>query len=284
MVLTGRRFVSRGVWLAFVLAGTGCATSRNYLDPSGPWYSGDHAPAPMVEVPAAPLRVVTFNIEYGRRVEEAISELKQYPPLRSPDVLCLQEMDAPGVDDIARALGLNYVYYPGSRDGKTGRDFGNAVLTRWPIEESWKVLLPHTSRILHRARAAVAVRVRAEGGPLTIYSLHLGSPIGISGGQRRDQARALLADLQTRSGPAVIAGDFNSKGLGEVFVAAGFAWPTRDVGGTRGSHSFDHVFARGFVAAQAPSAGVVREAKEASDHHPVWALLLPSPGAREESP
>lgn len=280
----GLRDLAVGIGFAAALAAGACATARNYVDPTGPRYTGDHGPEPPAGPPGAPIRIVTFNIEYGRRTEQAIDALMRYGPLRSPDVLCLQEMDSEGVDRMARALGLNYVYYPGNRDGKTARDFGNAVLTRWPIERSWKVLLPHDSRILHRARAAVAARMTTESGPLTVYSVHLGSPIGISGGQRKQQAQAVLEDLETRTGPAVIAGDFNSKGVGEVFVAAGLDWPTRDIGGTRGSHSFDHVFARGFLASHVGDAGVVREAREASDHRPVWALLSPRPeGGAEPS-
>jgi endonuclease/exonuclease/phosphatase family metal-dependent hydrolase len=281
MGVAGFRGLASSVGLASILAGAACATAKNYLDPTGPRYTGDHSPSP-TDARAAPIRVVTFNIEYGRRTEEATAALERYAPLRSPDVLCLQEMDSEGVDRMARALGFNYVYYPGNRDGKTSRDFGNAVLTRWPVERSWKVLLPHDSRILHRARAAVAVQVRTANGPLTVYSVHLGSPIGISGGQRKQQAQAILDDLRTRSGPVVIAGDFNSKSVGEAFVAAGFDWPTRDIGGTRGGHSFDHVFARGFISGEPADAGVVREAKEASDHRPVWALLQPPAEAPAE--
>ena len=262
--------------LAALVSGS-CASAHNYLDQSGPSYVGNHASAVPVALEDRPLRVVTFNIEYGRRVDEAIVALRVYAPLRSPDVLCLQEMDAPGVSRIAVALGMNYVYYPASRDGKTGRDFGNAVLSPWPIETSWKTLLPHTSRLIHRGRAAVVARVLVGETPLLVYSIHLGSPIGISGGQRRRQAEAVLADLRARPEGAIVAGDVNSHSVGEVFEAAGLAWPTRDIGGTRGGHSFDHVFARGLAIALPPFAGVVREAKEASDHRPVWALLTLAP-------
>jgi endonuclease/exonuclease/phosphatase family metal-dependent hydrolase len=49
------------------------------------------------------------------------------------------------------------------------------------------------------------------------------------------------------------------------------------VGHTAGPFSFDHVVARGLTPAGDPAAGVVREAKQASDHRPVWALLHLAP-------
>lgn len=59
------------------------------------------------------LRIVSFNIKFGRRIDAAI-EVLGTGNLRGADVLALQEMDEVGVERIARALKLNYVYYPGS--------------------------------------------------------------------------------------------------------------------------------------------------------------------------
>jgi endonuclease/exonuclease/phosphatase family metal-dependent hydrolase len=213
---------------------------------------------------------VSYNVEYALRVRKAINDLRAYPPLRDPDILLLQEMDGPGVDAVARALGLNYVYFPASITPKTGHDFGNAVLSPWPLRRDWKVLLPHPSRIIHQGRAAVAVQVDVGGRPVLVYSVHFGSPLGLSGGNRADQAAAVLADARERPDLILIGGDLNSHGIGRRFVAAGYAWATENVGGTRGHFSFDHVFARGLVPS---AAGVVREAHEASDHHPVWAVF-----------
>lgn len=259
--------------LAVGLLAAGCSAS-NYLDPHGPGYTGQAATS---QPPARPradgLRVVSFNIEHARRIPEAIAILRDHAPLRDPDVLALQEMDLPGTRAIAEALGLNYAYYPASRGPGDPRDMGEAVLSPWPIEASWKVRLPHLTRTILRSRSAVAARLRVNGRPVTAYSVHFGSPWGMDGSDRRDQARAVLADAQRQSGPVVIAGDFNSKSVSRVFEQAGFAWSTRDVGRTAGPFSFDHVVARGLRPAGSPAAGVVREAREASDHRPVWAAF-----------
>jgi endonuclease/exonuclease/phosphatase family metal-dependent hydrolase len=252
-----------------------CATAHNYLDPTAPRYDGTHAPERRAVAPTE-IRVVTFNIEYARRVDRAVAALQRYEALRNPDVLFLQEMDAAGVDVMARALSLNYVYYPASRSPKTGRDFGNAVLSPWPIAESRKLPLPHPSRILHQARAAVAARIQIAGLDVQVYCLHLGSPLGISGGQRRRQAAVVLADAQKQTDPVIIAGDINSKGLGKAFTSAGYKWATENAGASTRGFSFDHVFARSLDPVPS-AAGVVREANDASDHRPVWAVLTVPP-------
>ena len=258
------------------LLAVACATADNYTDAREPRYAGRHAPAVERPVPAS-LRVVTFNIEYAKRMPPAIRGLREHADLRDADLVMLQEMDAAGVEAVAAALRLNYAYFPAARHPGTGRDVGNAVLTPWPIEEEWKVPLPHKSLILGQGRAAVGARVRIGARAVRAYSVHFGSPLGISGSQRRAQARALLADAGSGPDPVVIAGDLNSHGLGGAFVAAGFSWPTQKVGGTRGSFSFDHVFARG-LGEGGTRAGVARDV-EASDHRPVWARLPFAPSS-----
>jgi endonuclease/exonuclease/phosphatase family metal-dependent hydrolase len=252
-----------------VLLGAGCKTAQNYLDPAGPVYRGSGG---VLATDDPGLRIVTFNIAYALQVDRAIAALTTHPALRNADILALQEMDAPGVEKIARALAMNYVYYPISLNPKYGRDFGNAILYPWPIEESRKVKLPHTSLLLKQARAAVAARVRVADRTFQVYSVHLGAPIGTSPGNRREQARVVIEDARKVTEPVIVAGDFNSHGIGDGFVADGFAWPTRDVGNSVRGFSFDHIFVRGLPSAGAV-AGVARDVKNASDHRPVWADL-----------
>ncbi len=228
--------------------------------PPGPSEEGD---------PARRLHVVTFNVEYALRVDKALRALRENERLRGADLIALQEMDAPGTEAIARGLGLNYVYYPASVHPKYERDVGNAILTPWPIERTFKLPLPHRSRVMRQARLAAGAIVRVDGRRLRVYSLHLGSPLGASPGQRRDQLQVVLCDAQDSPDPVVIAGDFNSKSLGDRLVAAGYHWPTRDVGPSTRGLSFDHVFVRG-LPFQETRAGVAREVKDASDHRPVW--------------
>jgi endonuclease/exonuclease/phosphatase family metal-dependent hydrolase len=267
---------------AFLLAaalGAACA-ARNYLDPEGPAYGGPASTASALPLPGSSLRVVTFNIEYGREIERALELLRSSEPLRSPDVLALQEMDSDGTSRIARGLGLNWVYFPGGVHPSSGRDFGCALLSPWRLEEPKKLILPHGSRVSGLKRAAVAATLVRGSERVRVYSIHLPSPLAISGKGRRDQIRTLLADAESSPHPVIMAGDFNSHGIGKELVEAGYAWPTREVGSTSRwlflGFSFDHVFARGLRAASPGNAGTVRDNLGVSDHRPVWAVLAPS--------
>jgi endonuclease/exonuclease/phosphatase family metal-dependent hydrolase len=245
-----------------------CAAAVNYVDPTGPKYTGG---AGVVTDPDSAIRIVSFNIAHGRHVERAIACFG-VPPLRGADLVLLQEMDASGVETLSSALAMNFVYYPSSyRPGQ--RDMGNAVLSPWPIEAAEKLLLPHTSRLVHRGRSATVATVRIEGVVVRVYSLHLGSPLGLSGRKRGEQAQAVLAHLRAWDGPLVVGGDLNSRSVGERFEEAGFRWLTRSVGRTIGPFSFDHIFVRGLPPPA--QAGVARMCPGVSDHAPVWALARP---------
>jgi endonuclease/exonuclease/phosphatase family metal-dependent hydrolase len=283
VVLSEARVSGAGLRLAAALlalaAGAACGTATNYLDPKAPAYESRHAPPPPERPPEGPLRVVTFNIAYAIHVDAAIAVLREAPALQRLDVLALQEMDAPGVERIAEALALNSFYAPGGIHPTSSRDFGCALLSPWPLVEPRKVLLPHGARGTGLRRAAVGATLLRAGKRLRVYSVHLPSPFGISGRQRKEEVDALLADAADSPDPVVVAGDLNSHGLGARFVAGGYVWLTRDVGPTAHEMgvlrlSYDHVFAKGLRGATpGPAAGVVRDNKKASDHRPVWALL-----------
>ena len=254
----------------FLATSPACKTAQNYLDPQGPMYAGSHA-GPR-ETTGDSLHIVTFNIEYALRVDRALEALRSHPSLKDADLIALQEMDAPGTEALARGLGLNYVYYPAALHPQTKRDVGDAILTPWPIESTFKLPLPHKSRGLGQSRAAAGALVRVAGCLFRVYSLHLGSPIGASPGQRRDQIDVVLGDARESVDPVVIAGDFNSSQIGSRLEAAGYSWLTRGVGPTAHRFSFDHVFVRG-LNFEDGAAGVARDVKDASDHRPVWARV-----------
>ena len=145
--------------IALALTLAGCATAANYTDPHGPGYSGAQGAVRDAD-PA--LRVVTFNVAYGREIERAIGCLEE-PPLRGADLVLLQEMHGAGAESIAAALRMNYIYYPSSvRRGE--RPLGTAVLSPWPISSTAKVILPHTTRLVHRRRTATTSLPQSRPG------------------------------------------------------------------------------------------------------------------------
>jgi endonuclease/exonuclease/phosphatase family metal-dependent hydrolase len=214
--------------------------------------------------------VVSFNVKLARAVDQAIALLRTDPALRHADIVALQEMDEAAVDSIARALGLNYVYFPTAIHPSDDRAFGPAVLTPWPIDSAWKLVLPHESGGRHWRRTATAARVLVAGSPVRVYSVHLEIQVRVTPAERRDQMATVLADAARATEPVVIAGDLNSWTIGDYVADHGYAWATRDVGATTmGLFGWDHVFARGLAV----DAAGVRDADGASDHRPVWAIL-----------
>lgn len=263
------RILALAAAAAAALVAASCSVT-SYLDPARPFYQTRYG-VPRDAEPG--LRVVTFNIKEGRHVAEATSALAGHRDLRQADIVVLQEMNAQAVEAIARALRMNSAYFPATHE-PGGPDWGNAVLSPWPIEDARKLVLPHLGRIRRRARTATSVLVRHRSGPIRVYSTHLGSPWDTGEGSRRDQARAILDDADTTSGPVIVAGDFNSEKIGPLFESRGYCWPTRWAGPTVHGYAVDHVFARGLCDGTGRArAGVARDVKDASDHRPVWAVL-----------
>ena len=262
------------LWILAAALIIGCAPTTNLLNPSSPRFSGDYATAIVDPAASAPLRIVTFNIKLARRIDRAIEVLRN-DSLRDADILALEEMDDAGVDRIARALRLNYVYYPGSIHPTDHKYFGPAILSRWPIEQSWKLLLPHEGRIRHQRRTATGAIVRIGDQRVRVYAVHLETPFRVSEKAREDQVRTVLSDASGFDGPVVIAGDFNGYGVGPFLVRHGYRWLTARVGTTISYFSWDHIFVRHMSPSRPFSAGVVRQVRGASDHHPVWAVAVP---------
>jgi len=253
-----------------------CSAALNYTDPRGPRYAGGSPSAPsQVDT----LKIVAFNVQYAWHVDRAIDLIRTTAALRDPDILLLEEMDEPGARTIADSLGLAWVYYPATVSPTTHRDFGDAILSRFPIEEDRKIILPHLARSIHTQREAVAATVLVNGRRVRIYSVHLATMIENGPHRRREQLAPVLDDA--RAYPLVIlGGDFNSSSVPEVALPQGFLWPTRHLGGTRLVFDMDHVLVKGLQAAGSPAAGLVKDVHGASDHKPVWTrVVLPAESA-----
>ncbi len=216
--------------------------------------------------------VGTFNIENGEEVEAALHVILETRNLGTADVLLLQEVDSRATRRIAEALGMAWVYYPARE--RDDRGFGNAVLSRWPIVEDAKVILPHESWFGGTRRTATMAVVKVQGVPVRVYSSHLATPVNQSPRDRRDQLRTILDDASAAP-LVVVGGDLNSGSIAELALDYGYSWPTREGPHTVFVIRADHILFRGFEGITgAPEAGTVLENRGASDHRPVWARAL----------
>ena len=276
------RRVIVGSVFAGIAALCGCRTGLNYEGVAGPRFAS--APVPAAVVSALPvsdtrtagadtLRIVSFNIKFAVQIDSAIQLLRSDTALRSADVVLLQEMDEAGTRRIADSLAMAYVYYPAAHLFAQRRNFGNAVLSRWPIEGDAKIVLPHVSRFQRTQRTATAATIRVGQSRVRVYSAHLGTIADVIPGERRHQLRTILADA-ARFPHVIIGGDMNNHGVGRVARADGYAWPTEHGPSTVRLWRWDHIFARGFVVPDRRATGTVSDVRGASDHRPVWTTVI----------
>jgi endonuclease/exonuclease/phosphatase family metal-dependent hydrolase len=263
----------RALILFAVLFLAACRTGRNYPGTEGPRYAGVPADSIPRRATTDTLRIVSFNVEFSRRVDSAIVVLSTDSALRGADVILVQEMDSAAAKRIAEALGLWYVYYPAIFHVRADRQFGNAVLSRWPIVDDAKLVLPHPSRYAGTQRTATAVTIRVGATDIRVYSTHLGTPLDISASSRRNQMRAIMKDAE-RYERVVIGGDLNSESVGEVARESGYTWPTEHGPKTTSWGRWDHIFFKGLRSPEAHGAGTVLDARATSDHVPVWAIAV----------
>ena len=124
------------------------------------------------------------------------------------DVVALQEVVGAGpkgrghAEELGAALGMGWVMAPARQ--LRGHQFGNAVLSRYPITHhlehdlSWKTC---------EARRMQRVDIAVDHCTLHVYNVHLGTAIL----ERRHQAQRLASIVTDRhvAGPKLVLGDFN---------------------------------------------------------------------------
>lgn len=250
-------------------------TAKNYQDPNQPFYSGNYTVN--TPEPVEALTVVSYNIWFGLDTDQAILELKEINSQKEIDLILLQEMDEVGAEQIARGLLMNYVYYPAAIEPTYDRNFGNAILSRWPIMDSHRLILPHKSLSNHMNRIATRARIRVYGTDVLIYSIHTESIFTLPQ-FREDQYRAVLEDLGPED-KIIIGGDFNTFTESDVeeietaYTQVGFKRVSEGGGHTVIKYGIevttDHIFAKGFVVEET---GKLVGAT-ASDHLPIWVTL-----------
>ncbi len=265
-----------------VFIGREVRSMANFAEADGPRFAGEYG-LESIEFDGE-LKVITWNIRFAEDVETAVSELQTVPELQDADILLLQEMDEQGVDQIAQELGYNYVYYPASLHSHHNRNFGNAILAKWPIIADAKLLLPHENPSNEQRRNAVRGLVEVNGREVLVYSVHT-ETYWLSGSKRNEQVEAIVADVlaQPAHDEVIVGGDFNAvidsdiEELDEIFAQAGMervsagAGPSVELAGI--GIEADHLFARGFT----PKDNGTYPETAASDHFPVWAVLAPEP-------
>lgn len=141
------------------------------------------------------MRFVSFNVQYGVGLDGVCDPKRIADAVRSADIIALQEVsrnlpknshiDLPAIfeallPDYFTAFGSGVDADMGSEiiDGKAVSrrlNFGNMVLSRYPILTVRNILLPRsrTFGLLNLQRSAVETLIGAPSGPIRVYSVHL---------------------------------------------------------------------------------------------------------------
>lgn len=251
---------------------------HNYTHPNKPRYASLSLAPSNLKFDGS-LKVITYNIKLSKKIDKAITLLELHDDLNSADIICLQEMDPSGVKRIANTLKYNYVYYPAILHPRSAKDFGNAVLSRWPIIADQKIILPKVGAG-RLQRIAVHARVLINHVHVSVVCVHMKIFAGRT--QRRLPIDHILDSIDPAVKYCIVAGDFNTftkancKAIAEPFQQADFQHITVTVGSTykywyllNKKASLDHIFIKGMNAIRA---GKVPNRKP-SDHIPIWGEL-----------
>jgi len=162
------------------------------------------------------MHVLTWNLwwQFGPWQERQPAILSELQAI-DPDIALFQEVWADDSGDQAEILGAaldRHVVRTRAADG-TPQRFGNAVLSRWPIEELEMIRLPGPDGAPSH-RTALAARVHAPQGPWTVIVTHLAWEYDRSA-LRQVQLAEVVQLAQRHLGgdddpPVILGGDLNA--------------------------------------------------------------------------
>ncbi|HUG05745.1 MAG: endonuclease/exonuclease/phosphatase family protein [Chloroflexota bacterium] len=221
------------------------------------------------EPPKVTFRLMTYNVHQGFNASQipALDEIVATIARESPDVLVLQEVVRGWMIDqqhdvlsvLAQRLEMHYTFLP-----TIGDLYGNAVLSRYPMEVVKRVSFAPGPTMRNQPRGALFVRI----GDLLVVATHL-DHTSDGGFVRQDQVRTILREIGDATA-VVVAGDLNAE-PGDIeirlFDQAGF----QDLGQAAGPTTtgqdppkrIDYVWGLGVVGAQAHTTA---EDNLSSDH------------------
>lgn len=222
------------------------------------------------------LRLATYNVSgrlwggprHARRlVERVLDEL-------DADVLALQEVHPPAALPAQWVApgGVEYHAAYGPTLTTARGDFGNAILSRYPIEAVRRIDLSLPGR---EPRGALDVVVDVAGLALRVIGTHL----GLRTGERAEQARRLLSRCAALElGLAALMGDVNEwraqgPALREIELRLGWSPAIPSFPSRRPLFALDRVWTHPQWALVSAGAHVSKHTRRASDHLPVVATV-----------
>ena len=231
------------------------------------------------------LTVLTYNIHHAEGTDKKLDLERIANVIRATeaDLVALQEVDqgtkrTGGVDqpaELARMLDM-HVFYGPAMDFQGGK-YGNAILSRHPIEDGATIALPYRAGGQREPRSAAAVTCRlSDDRRIVFVSTHFDHTAEPS--DRLAQAEAVNRSLSDSGLPSILAGDFNCAPGSPPMLELTSRWTLASSGDpsygatAERRKSIDHVLVRPKEAWRIIESRVIDE-PVASDHRPVLVRL-----------
>jgi len=226
------------------------------------------------------LKVMTYNIRHGRGMDNKVNLDRIAEDIRKSmaDIVALQEVDRfnfrSGFRDQAKLLAdrldMHWCFATSMRWGFM--QYGNAILSRFPIEHSEVYTLPG----MKERRTLLKAVVRIGDRRVNVYTTHLG--VGL---QERELQLPIIADILAEDeGPSIFMGDLNMESSHVLVSSLLSDWYklglTAKTGTVLSGLEIDHIF----VNPMPYQASAWTMSSVASDHNPVVAELLWSAQSR----
>ena len=244
------------------------------------------------------MRICTWNIQLGRRLDRVLDAIRSQPDFATLDLMALQEAsvyDARNdAEAVAAALGPGYQSFQATAQVRGGRSQANALIWRRGLFEPGRTpeVVPLPGRGEVQVRRAERTILRAappqdrmalcvESDALRVYVLHL-DVVGFT--HKLEQFKTVVTHMAERAPVPleIVAGDLNTFGPVRVQAWRRLAAAARSAGlvnvtaGIRRTHwtgqKLDAIYARSSapVSCRAWTLKV-----SASDHLPVFAEINP---------
>ncbi|WP_263707754.1 endonuclease/exonuclease/phosphatase family protein [Shouchella tritolerans] len=238
------------------------------------------------------IKVMTFNIHHGKGIDKEVNLGRTASVIEKSgaDIIGLNEVDKhfskrsdykDQVAELAKYLSFDYAFSPAltlkSNPFAEDRQYGNALLSRYPIEKSKSHLFPVTGYHAEN-RSLLEATVLLNKQRLNMYVTHL----SLNPFLHQKQTAFILDRTEREDHPTVLLGDFNMrpgtnrwKKFNQRFVDAwrkagvgnGYTYPS-----TRPRLRLDYIFVTSPI--QIIDMNVFTSLPECSDHLPILATLL----------
>jgi endonuclease/exonuclease/phosphatase family metal-dependent hydrolase len=258
--------IDRRAWLLAILA---CAAS----------FTSGRAAEPVR------VRVLTYNIQHGAGTDGKIDLARTAAVIKrlTPDLVALQEVDkattrSRGVDqaaELGKLTGMHVAF--GKAMDFAGGQYGEAILSRYPLSEVQVHNLPFTPGCEPRCAIAARVRLGKDGPEFVFAGTHLEhakAPVRLCQAQKLNPALAAKNTL-----PTILAGDFNDvpdspalKVLHSHWTDATSGQPDPTWPSDQPRLKIDYVFSRPVDGWRVVEKQVINESV-ASDHRPLLVVL-----------